>query len=133
MISITQKKDRLIQEMAKISDVDERYRFIIAKGKSLPEISSNDRLDKFLIAGCLSKAWLIPKFDGKTLEFSADSEAAIVKGIMALLLDVYSQNSPAEILSLSPDFLKEAGITEHLSMNRRNGLSGVIKQVMLYA
>ena len=81
----------------------------------------------------MSQAWLIPEFKDGRLYFYVDSDAAIVKGIMALLISVYSGNLPAENLALSPDFLKEGGVTEHLSMNRRNGLSSVVKQIMLYS
>jgi cysteine desulfuration protein SufE len=132
-MSITDKKDRILKVLSEIQDTDSRYRFIIAKGKALPELTEAQKLDKFLITGCLSKAWLVPELlDGKVL-FRADSEAAIVKGIMAILVEVYSGNSPKEILSLSPEFLKEGGISEHLSLNRRNGLSSFVKQIMLYA
>ncbi len=132
-MSITVKKDTILAELATINDMDDRYRFIIAKGRSLPEMPASERQDKFLIEGCLSKAWLAPTFKDGKVYFSADSEAAIVKGIMAILIGVYSGNTPSENLGLSPDFLKDGGITEHLSMNRRSGLSGVIKQIMLYS
>jgi cysteine desulfuration protein SufE len=75
----------------------------------------------------------VPEFSEGRIRFYADSDAAIVKGIMAILIAVYSDNTPEENLSLSPEFLREGGVTEHLSMNRRNGLSNVVKQIMLYS
>ena len=132
-MSIAEKKDRILKELSEIHDTDSRYRLIIAKGRALPDLIDAERQDKFLIAGCLSRAWLVPAMSGGKVLFKADSEAAIVKGIMAILVEVYSGNAPQEILGLSPDFLKEGGISEHLSMNRRNGLSSFVKQIMLYA
>lgn len=133
MLTIEQKKNAVLTELAKITDTEERYRHIISKGRLLGELSEEQKEEKFLIEGCISRAWLIPEFREGKIYFKADSEAAIVKGIIALLLEVYSGNTPSENLSLSPDFLKEGGITEHLSMNRRNGLSSVVKQIMLYS
>lgn len=132
-MDIQAKKRHILQELAVIDNTDERYRFIIAKGRGLPELTETQRDDKFLIQGCMSKAWLIPELRDGRIYFAADSEAAIVKGIMAILVEVYSGNTPSENLGLSPEFLREGGITEHLSMNRRNGLSSVLKQIMLYS
>jgi cysteine desulfuration protein SufE len=112
---------------------EDRYKFIIGKGKELPELPESERLDKFLIKGCQSRVWLIPAFDGKTLTFKTDSDAAIVKGIVALVVEFYNGMTPDEILSQPPHFLDELGIREHLSMSRRNGLSHVLKQIQLYA
>lgn len=132
-MSIDDKKQKILSELKQIESVDDRYKFIISKGRLLPDICQDQRLDKFLIEGCISRAWLVPELRDGRVYFSADSEAAIVKGIIAILLDVYSGNTPSENLSLSPEFLKEGGVTEHLSMNRRNGLSSVVKQIMLYS
>jgi cysteine desulfuration protein SufE len=133
MSTIQTKKEKILADLAELTATDDRYRFIIDMGRRLPPIPEAQRLDKFLISGCMSQAWLVPEFrDGHVL-FHADSDAAIVKGIMAILIAVYSNNTPEENLGLSPDFLRDGGITEHLSMNRRNGLSNVVKQIMLYS
>lgn len=132
-INIAEKKDKILTELSAITDTDERYRYIINKGRSLTELAPEKLEDKYLIEGCISRAWLIPEFRDGKIYFLGHSEAAIVKGIMAILIEVYSGNTPQENLSLSPDFLREGGITEHLSMNRRNGLSSVVKQMMLYS
>lgn len=131
-MTITEKKDKILAELAVIQDTDERYRYIIQKGRALSPLSSEQCADKFLIEGCISQAWLMPEFRDGKVYFHAHSEAAIVKGIMAILVEVYSGNTPQDNLGLSPEFLREGGITEHLSMNRRNGLSSVVKQIMLY-
>jgi cysteine desulfuration protein SufE len=133
MVDINQKKEKILADLSDIQSTEDRYKFIIDMGRKLPSLMDEQRSDKFLIQGCMSRAWLIPEFvDGK-LYFYVDSEAAIVKGIMAILVAVYSGNKPEDNLTLSPDFLKAGGITEHLSMNRRSGLSSVIKQMMLYS
>jgi cysteine desulfuration protein SufE len=133
MIDINQKKEKVLADLRDIQSTEDRYKFIIEMGRKLPALTDDQRSEKFLIQGCMSRAWLIPEsVDGK-LYFHVDSEAAIVKGIMAILAAVYSGNKPEENLTLPPDFLKEGGITEHLSMNRRSGLSSVVKQMMLYS
>lgn len=133
MTSILQKKDKVLLDLAALPSTDDRYKYIIEMGRSLPALSDAQRLDKFLIQGCMSQAWLVPELKDGRVYFYADSDALIVKGIMAILLSVYSANAPSDNLGLSPEFLREGGITEHLSMNRRNGLSSVVKQIMLYS
>jgi cysteine desulfuration protein SufE len=130
---IEQKKQRLLAELTKFEESDAKYRYIIEKGRQLEPLTPEQKDDKYLIEGCISKAWLAPELRGDRLYFHAESEAAIVKGIMAILIEVYSGNTPTQNLNLSPDFLREGGITEHLSLNRRNGLSSVVKQIMLYS
>jgi cysteine desulfuration protein SufE len=131
--AIIQKKDQLLADLSGIKDSESKYKFIIDKGRSLPPLADDQKQDKYLIEGCISRAWLVPELRGGKIYFYSDSEAAIVKGIMAIILEVYSGNTPADVLDFPPDFLREGGITEHLSMNRRNGLSGVLKQIKLYA
>ena len=132
-MSINERKNKVLAELSEISDVDERYKYMIAKGRALPDLKSDQKDKKYLIEGCMSQAWLVPHLEEGRVIFHVDSEAAIVKGIMAILAEVYSGGTPEEILGLSPEFLKEGGISEHLSMNRRNGLSSVVKQMRLYA
>jgi len=133
MTGIQEKKQNILNELAPITSNDERYKYIIEMGRKLPALDDVKRADKFLIEGCMSRAWLVPEYKNGKLYFYVDSEAAIVKGIMAILVAVYSGNSPADNLTLPADFLKDGGITEHLSMNRRNGLSNVVRQIMLYS
>jgi cysteine desulfuration protein SufE len=133
MTDIQEKKKLILSDLSALGATDDRYRYIIDLGRKQPPLKEDSRQDKFLIQGCMSQAWLIPEFKDGRLYFYVDSDAAIVKGIMALLISVYSGNLPAENLALSPEFLKEGGVTEHLSMNRRNGLSSVVKQIMLYS
>jgi cysteine desulfuration protein SufE len=132
-MNIEDRKNKILAELAGIVENDERYKFIINKGRDLAPLTESEREEKFLIPGCLSRAWLVPSLENGQVRFKADSDAAIVKGIIAILVYVYSGSTPSEILALSPDFLKEGGISEHLSMNRRSGLASAVKQMMLYA
>ena len=91
------------------------------------------KIDQFLVKGCISKAWLVPQFKSGQVAFFADSEAMIVKGIISVLLDLYNDCTPQEILQEDGTFLADVGITEHLSMNRRNGLANFLKLIHTYA
>jgi cysteine desulfuration protein SufE len=133
MDTILERKELLHQQLSAIKDKDERLRYIVDQGKSLPPLPDQLKLDQFVVKGCISKAWLIPQIQSEKLSFLADSEAVIVKGIIALILKVYNGSSPQEILDLSPDFLAEAGVTELLSMNRRSGLIHVLAMIRNYA
>lgn len=133
MSKIEQVRDRVVAELSKQPDKDERFRLLVKKGKDLASLPEDQRDDKFLIKGCMSKAWLVPKFEGGLVFFSADSEATIVKGIISVLVEVYSGHSPDDILAIDPSFLADAGVEEALSMNRRSGLANMTKQIKLYA
>ena len=133
MESILTRKDKLLSQLKGIQDKDERLRFIVEQGKQLASLPEALKMEQFLVKGCISRAWLLPQIQGDRLNFLADSEAVIVKGIIALILQVYNQSTPQEILDLAPDFLAEAGVTELLSMNRRNGLINVLSMIRQYA
>lgn len=117
----------------KFNNWEDKYRELIVFGKELDQLEEKYWIDKFLVKGCQSKVWLRPEYkDGKVF-FSATSDAVLVRGIIGLIVSVYSGHEPDEILKTKPDFLKDIGITEHLSMNRTNGLSSMLKQVQMYA
>ncbi len=102
-------------------------------GKSLPPMNEEYRVEENKVRGCQSQVWLFPELvDGKII-FHADSDASIVKGIVSLLVKVYSHKAPDEILALKPDFIEEIGLKQHLSMSRANGLSSMLKQISMYA
>lgn len=126
---ITQVKERFIQ----YQDWEDRYKELIQLGKELSSYPEEKREDKYKVKGCQSQVWLYPEFKEGRVYFLADSDALLVKGIVGLLVSVYSDATPEEILSTKPDFLKEVGITEHLSMNRSNGLAAMMKQMQMYA
>lgn len=131
---INEKKQIVVAKFADISDKDERLRAIIEMGRKLPQMEDSLKIEPFLVRGCISRAWLAPrKGDSGQIFFEADSEAMIVKGIIAVLLEVYSGATAAEIEATDPSFLAEIGISEHLSMNRRNGLANIVKTIQNYA
>ena len=125
----TQVKERFLR----FNDWEDRYKELINLGKHLSDYPEDKRDEKYKIKGCQSQVWLYPEYrDGKVF-FYADSDAVLVKGIVGLLVGVYSDATPDEILATKPDFLKEVGITEHLSMNRSSGLAAMMKQIQMYA
>ncbi len=111
----------------------ERYEYIIDLGKSLPIIEAQYKLDENLIKGCQSKVWLYSELKDETITFTADSDAILTKGIVALLLRVYSDQKPVDILNANTDFIDKIGLKEHLSPTRANGLVSMVKQIKLYA
>jgi cysteine desulfuration protein SufE len=111
----------------------ERYEYIIDLGKSLPIIEEKNKLDENLIKGCQSKVWLYSEIENEKIKFSADSDAILTKGIVALLLRVYSYQKPIEILAADTDFIDQIGLKEHLSPTRANGLVSMLKQIKMYA
>lgn len=127
------KIEALKQRFLKHSDWEDRYRELIKLGKSLSEMEEEAKLDKYKIKGCQSQVWLKPSYKDGLVHFQADSDAVLVKGIIALLVEAYSGLAPKEIITLKADFLKEIGISDHLSMNRTNGLASMIKQIQMYA
>lgn len=125
--------DLIKARFTQYNDWEDRYKELINLGRELGTFPEDRRDEKYKVKGCQSLVWLYPEFkDGKVF-FHGDSDAVLVKGIVALLVSVYSNATPDEILGTKPDFLKEVGITEHLSMNRSNGLASMMKQMQMYA
>ena len=132
-MSVNDRVKVLIEEFNQISDWEDRYKNIIQRGKQLAPMNEDKKVDKNLVKGCQSKVWFHAEMKEGKIYFQGDSDAAIVKGIVALLLTIYSESSPDDILNTKPDFLDEIGLKEHLSMSRANGLSSMLKQISLYA
>ena len=132
-MSIEDKRDQLVEELIPFEDHLERLTYVIDRAKDNPGLEAEYKIDTFLIKGCVSQLWIFPSFDDGKCFFQADSEASITKGTASLLCDLYSGESPEDIIRLEPDFLSEVGITQHLSPNRRNGLIGVREKIKSYA
>ena len=126
-------QEEIIDEFEMFEDWMQRYEYIIETGKSLPEIDEEHKTEDALIKGCQSKVWLHGDFRDGKLFFTADSDAILTKGIIALLLRVFSGQSPRDILDADPFFIDEIGLKEHLSPTRANGLLSVVKQIKLLA
>src|SRR5210317_981729 len=132
-MSIQDIQEEIIEEFELFEDWMQRYEYIIESGKSLPQIDDKYKTEDALIRGCQSKVWLHSDYDDGKLLFTADSDAILTKGIIALLLRVYSGQSPKDILDADPFFIDEIGLKEHLSPTRANGLLSMIKQIKLLA
>ena len=132
-MTIKEIQEEIIDEFSMFDDWMERYEYIIELGKSLPIIEDKNKLDENLIKGCQSKVWLFSELDNGIVKFSADSDAILTKGIVALLLRVYSNQKPEDILKANTDFIDEIGLKEHLSPTRANGLVSMIKYIKMYA
>tara|TARA_B110000196_G_scaffold234710_1_gene203165 strand:+ start:533 stop:904 length:372 start_codon:yes stop_codon:yes gene_type:complete len=115
------------------NDWTEKYEYIIDLGKSLPVINDAFKTSDNTIKGCQSKVWLYAEYINNKLIFTADSDAIITKGIIAVLIRVFSNQSPKDIVDAKTDFIEEIGLKQHLSQTRANGLSSMIKQIKLYA
>lgn len=126
-------QSEIIEEFSLFEDWMQRYEYMIELGKSLPLIAEQYKTDDYLIKGCQSQVWLHADYQGGKVFFTADSDAIITKGIVALLVRVYSGHTPKEILSAKTDFIDQIGLKEHLSPTRANGLVSMLEQMKRYA
>ena len=126
-------QEELIDEFSMFDDWMQRYEYMIDLGKSLPLIDPSCKTDDKLIKGCQSKVWLHSELEGDKVVFTADSDAIITKGIIAILIRVFSNQTPEAIIAANTNFIDEIGLKEHLSPTRANGLVSMIKQLKLYA
>ena len=132
-MTIQTRIENLIEDFKKIPDWEARYKYLIEMGKKLSPMDEKNKTETNKVRGCQSQVWLWADFTDGKIVFQADSDASITKGIVALLVSVYSESTPDEILMTKPDFLSELGIREHLSMSRANGLNAMLKQMTFYA
>lgn len=133
-MSINEIQDRIIEETADLTDWMDRYAYIIELGEALPPMPEGEKTPDNLIEGCQSRVWISAELDkdGKVV-YQADSDALIVKGIVAMLLDVLNGHSPKEILDADLYFIDKMGLKNHLSPTRSNGLVAMVKQMRMYA
>ena len=131
--SIHEIQDEIIDEFSMFDDWMQRYEYMIELGKSLELIDEKYKNDDYTIKGCQSKVWVFAELNDQLIQFTADSDAIITKGIIALLLRVFSGQRPQDILDAELYFIDQIGLKEHLSPTRANGLLSMIKQIKLYA
>lgn len=132
-MSIEKVQTEIIEEFALFDDWMQRYEYMIDLGKSLPLIEPKYKTDNHIIKGCQSKVWVHADMEDDKVVFTADSDAIITKGIIAILIRAFSNHSPQEILDADTTFIDQIGLKEHLSPTRANGLVSMIKQLKLYA
>ena len=124
---------RIAEEFAFFGDWTERYQYLIDLGRKLPPFPDALKTDAYKVTGCQSQVWLVPSGDAKRLEFQATSDSAIVSGLIALLLRVYSGRSASEILATEPTFIEAIGLAKHLSPTRSNGLAAMLAAIKRHA
>lgn len=132
-MTITEIKNDIIEEFAMFEDWEERYQYMIDLGKTLPLIDEQYKTEDNIIKGCQSKVWVHADMKADKVMFTADSDAIITKGIIAILIRVFSNQHPKDIIEANTDFIDQIGLKEHLSPTRANGLVSMIKQIKMYA
>jgi len=132
-MDIAEKKQALISDFALFEDWEGKYEYLIDLGKNLPIIDSSHKTEDKLVKGCQSRVWLHGEMKNGLVEFTADSDAIITKGIIALLVQVFNGETPQTIFSTGTEFIDSIGLKEHLSPTRSNGLVSMIKQMKIFA
>ena len=132
-MTVNEIQDTIIEEFSEFDDWMDKYNILIDLGKELPVINPVFKTKDFLIEGCQSKVWLHPEFNRDKIFFTADSDAIITRGIVALLIKVLSDRTPDEIISADLYFIEKIGLRQNLSPTRSNGLLAMIRQIKLYA
>jgi cysteine desulfuration protein SufE len=133
MMTIAEIQEQIISEFALFEGWEEKYIYLDEMSRTLPGIDQQFKTDQYVISGCQSKVWLHAGYTGGKVFFTADSDAIITKGIVSLLIRVFSGHTPDEILNADTSFIDTIGLREHLSPTRSNGLTSMIKQMKLYA
>jgi cysteine desulfuration protein SufE len=132
-MTIEQIQNDIVDEFSMFDDWMERYEYIIELGKGLPIIKEQYKTEDNIIKGCQSKVWVHGEQNEDKIVFTADSDAILTKGIIAILIRSFSNQKAADILEANTDFIDEIGLKEHLSPTRANGLVSMIKQIKMYA
>ena len=132
-MTIDEIQQQIIEDFSGFEDWMDKYGLLIELGNELQPIDPKYKVESNLIRGCQSRVWLHQEFSDGIITFEAESDALIVKGLVALLLKIYSDRTPHEILTSEPRFIDEIGLRQHLSPTRSNGLLAMVKQMKLYA
>ncbi len=132
-MTLEEKQQEIIQDFAIFDDWMEKYEYIIELGKELPIIQADKKTEDRLIIGCQSQVWLDSSLDNGKMQFYADSDAIITKGIIGLLIRVLNNETPEDIAKVDLHFIREIGLQEHLSITRSNGLVSMIKKIKMSA
>lgn len=132
-MSLVQAQQEVVDEFAMFSDWQDRYEHLIELGKDLPVIAPENKTDENIVRGCQSRVWLNAEYINGVVHFTADSDAMITKGLVALLVRVLNDRTPKEIMETPLTFIDAIGLREHLSPNRSNGLAAMLDQMKRYA
>ena len=132
-MTINEEQDRIIEDFEFFGDWDDKYEYIIQMGKDLPKIDEQYKRDENLIKGCQSRVWLQAEYKDGLVNFTADSDAMITKGLVSMMINVLSGHTPKEIADADIYFIDRIGLRSHLSPTRSNGLLSMLKQMKMYA
>ena len=132
-MTIKEIQEEIVDEFALFDEWMGKYEHLIELGNELPIIADEHKREENLIKGCQSRVWLYAELKDNVIEFTADSDAVITKGIVALMIRVFSNQTPEDIANASLDFIDQIGLKEHLSPTRSNGLLAMVKQIKMYA
>lgn len=132
-MTIEEVQQEIIKEFSVYEDWMDKYGYLIELGNILPEFSASEKTEEYLIKGCQSRVWLVAELKNGKIYFRGDSDAVIVKGLVALLLRVASGRTPTELIGCEMHFIDDLGLRQHLSPTRSNGLLAMVKQIRLYA
>lgn len=130
---LKEKHDEILAELEPFEDPQERFQYIIDRAKAAPSLDEKFRAPENLVEGCTSQLWLVCRFENGLCRFDIDADAVITKGIASLIRDYFDGAAPAEIVDDDADFLAFVGIDQHLSPNRRNGLSNLVGKIHAFA
>ena len=131
--NIENKQNQIVEEFFIFEDWMDKYAYLIELGKKIDSIKEEHRTDNNLINGCQSRVWLNAEYSDGKIIFTADSDAILTKGLVALVVHVFNNETPTDILNAEPWFIKEIGLEENLSPTRSNGLTAMLKQIKFYA
>jgi len=132
-LKISNIQNEIVEEFDIFDTWMDKYEYLIELGKSVPKISEENKKEENIIKGCQSKVWLHAEKQDGLVRFYADSDAIITKGIISLLIRIFSNQKPEDIINADTDFIDKIGLRQHLSPNRANGLNNMIKKIKFYA
>ena len=133
MNEVIESQDEIIEEFMFLDDWMDRYQYIIDLGRRLEPLLDEEKIEPNKIKGCQSQVWFVPAINGERLIFRAISDAAIVSGLIAILIKIYSNKKPKDIIEAPVNFIKSLGLDQHLSPTRSNGLASMMKAIKNYA
>lgn len=131
-MSLADKRRALVDELSMFDDPHERFQYIIDRAKTAPGIDPKYKIESLLIEGCTSNLWMLPEFENGVCRFTSDADSMITKGIAALVCEYYDGATASEVAGSDADFLGEVGVTQHLSPNRRNGLTNLVGRIRAF-
>ena len=131
-MSLADKRRALVEELSMFDDPHERFQYIIDRAKTAPTLDAKYKIESLLIEGCTSNLWMLPEYKDGVCRFGVDADSVITKGIATLVAEYYDGATAAEVAASDADFLGEVGVTQHLSPNRRNGLTNLVGKVRAF-